>query len=232
MANVDIIPRTIVEVCKEQDAHPFIIPAMGRHGGANVEGQKELLSGYGITDKAMGCPVWTTMETVLLGYSEYGRPVYQNKYAHEADGIIISCRIKPHNAVRGPYKSGVCKKMVVAERSNLLSAIPSIENAYDETAIIEAIPTQPIFAREPELLKIAAANMPSILVREADVLIVDAMEKTTADRCGPQHRRDLVHGIWLRRAKGEADLFPGSDRLFPRQCQWHGISRYHHGTDI
>lgn len=207
VANVDIITRTIVEVCKERGAHPFIVPAMGSHGGANAEGQKELLAGYGITEEAMGCPVRATMETVLLGHSAYGKPVYQDKYAHEADGIIISCRIKPHNAFRGPYESGVCKMMVVglgkqmgaesvhsdglgnmarnlpanakvvAEKSNILFAIPSIENAYDETAIIEAIPAQQIFAREPELLKIAAANMPSILVGEADVLIVDAMGK-------------------------------------------------------
>lgn len=196
-----------MEVCKERGAHPFIVPAMGSHGGANAEGQKELLAGYGITEEAMGCPVRATMETVLLGHSAYGKPVYQDKYAHEADGIIISCRIKPHNAFRGPYESGVCKMMVVglgkqmgaesvhsdglgnmarnlpanakvvAEKSNILFAIPSIENAYDETAIIEAIPAQQIFAREPELLKIAAANMPSILVGEADVLIVDAMGK-------------------------------------------------------
>lgn len=207
VANVDIITRTIVEVCKERGAFPFIVPAMGSHGGANAEGQKELLAGYGITEEAMGCPVRATMETVLLGYSEYGKPVYQDKYAHEADGIIVSCRIKPHNAFRGPYESGVCKMMVVglgkqkgaesvhsdglgnmarnlpanakvvAERSNILFAIPCIENAYDETALIEAIPAEQIFAREPELLTIAFANMPRILVEEADVLIVDEMGK-------------------------------------------------------
>lgn len=207
VANVDIITRTIVEVCKERGAFPFIVPAMGSHGGANAEGQKELLAGYGITEEAMGCPVRATMETVLLGYSEYGKPVYQDKYAHEADGIIVSCRIKPHNAFRGPYESGVCKMMVVglgkqkgaesvhsdglgnmarnlpanakvvAEQSNILFAIPCIENAYDETALIEAIPAEQIFAREPELLTIAFANMPRILVEEADVLIVDEMGK-------------------------------------------------------
>lgn len=207
VANVDIITRTIVEVCKERGAFPFIVPAMGSHGGANAEGQKELLAGYGITEEAMGCPVRATMETVLLGYSEYGKPVYQDKYAHEADGIIVSCRIKPHNAFRGPYESGVCKMMVVglgkqkgaesvhsdglgnmarnlpanakvvAEQSNILFAIPCIENAYDETALIEAIPAEQISAREPELLTIAFANMPHILVEEADVLIVDEMGK-------------------------------------------------------
>lgn len=207
VANVDVITRAIVDVCKEKGAHPFIVPAMGSHGGANAQGQKELLAGYGITEENMGCPVRATMETVLLGYSEYGKPVYQDRYAHEANGIIISCRIKPHNAFRGPYESGVCKMMVVGlgkqkgaesvhsdglgnmaknlpanakvvlDNSKILFAIPCVENAYDETAHIEAIPAGEIFRREPELLKIAFANMPHIMVNEADVLIVDEIGK-------------------------------------------------------
>lgn len=207
VANVDTITRAIVDFCKERGAAPFIVPAMGSHGGATAEGQALLLEGYGITAKAMGCPVRSSMETVLLGYSEYGKPVYQDRNAHEADGIIVSCRIKPHNAFRGTYESGICKMMVVGlgkqkgaesvhsdglgnmarnlpanarvvlENSNILFAIPTIENAYDETALIEAVPRDLIMKREPELLQIAFKNMPSILVGEADVLIVDSMGK-------------------------------------------------------
>ena len=113
IANVNVITRAIVDYVKKKGAYPFIVPAMGSHGGAKAESQKELLAGYGITEEAMGCPIRSSMETVLLGYSEYGKPVYQDKNAHEADGIIVSCRIKPHNAFRGPYESGVCKMMVV-----------------------------------------------------------------------------------------------------------------------
>ncbi|PNV60191.1 hypothetical protein C0033_20325 [Clostridium sp. chh4-2] len=207
VANVDIITKAIVDYCKEKGAHPFIVPAMGSHGGADAEGQKELLAGYHITEENMGCPVKSSMETVMLGYSEYGKAVYQDKNANEADGIIISCRVKPHNAFRGPYESGICKMMVVglgkqkgaesvhsdglgnmarnlpanakvvAEKSNILFAIPCVENAYDETALIEAVPKDRIFEREPELLKMAFANMPSILVGEADVLVVNEMGK-------------------------------------------------------
>ena len=207
VANVDTITRAIVDFCKERGAEPFIVPAMGSHGGATAEGQAQLLEGYGITAETMGCPVRSSMETVLLGYSEYGKPVYQDKNAHEADGIIVSCRIKPHNAFRGTYESGICKMMVVGlgkqkgaesvhsdglgnmarnlpanarvvlENSNILFAIPTVENAYDETALIEAVPKDRIMRREPELLQIAFKNMPSILVGEADVLIVDSMGK-------------------------------------------------------
>ena len=207
VANVDTITRAIVDFCKERGANPFIVPAMGSHGGATAEGQAQLLEGYGITAETMGCPVRSSMETVLLGYSEFGKPVYQDKNAHEADGIIVSCRIKPHNAFRGTYESGICKMMVVGlgkqkgaesvhsdglgnmarnlpanarvvlENSNILFAIPTIENAYDETALIEAVPKDRIMKREPELLQFAFKNMPSILVGEADVLIVDSMGK-------------------------------------------------------
>lgn len=79
VANVDVITRTIVEFVKEQGASPFIVPAMGSHGGAKAESQKELLAGYGITEEAMGCPVKSSMETVLLGYSEYGKPFIRIK---------------------------------------------------------------------------------------------------------------------------------------------------------
>lgn len=207
VANVDVITKAIVDFCRERGAQPFIVPAMGSHGGARAESQKELLAGYNITENSMGCPVKSSMETVLLGYSRYGKPVYQDKNANEADGIIISCRVKPHNAFRGPYESGVCKMMVVGlgkqtgaesvhsdglgnmarnlpanaqvvlDKSRILFAIPCVENAYDETALIEAIPRDSIMEREPELLKLAFANMPGILVKEADVLIVNEMGK-------------------------------------------------------
>ena len=222
VANVDVITKAIVDFCKEKGAKPFIVPAMGSHGGATPEGQLEVLAGFNITEETMGCPIRSSMETVLLGYSKYGKPVYQDKNAHEADGIILSCRIKPHNAFRGKYESGVLKMLVVGlgkqkgaesvhsdgmdnmarnipangrvalENSKILFAIPCVENAYDETALIEAIPGGGIFDREPELLKIAASNMPSILVGEADVLVVNEMGKNySGTGVGPN-----ISGTW------------------------------------
>ncbi len=205
--NVDIITKAIVDFVKSRGAHPFIVPAMGSHGGATAEGQTEILASYGITPETMGCPIKSSMEVVELGYSRRNRPVVLDKNAYEADGIIVSCRIKPHNAFRGPYESGVCKMLtvglgkqvgasmvhgegmdviaenipamaeVVIEKANVLFAIPCIENAYDETCRIEAILAEDILAREPELLKYAFSNMPKILVEQGDVLIVDEMGK-------------------------------------------------------
>ena len=205
--NVDEITRSVVACVRSRGAQPFIVPAMGSHGGATAEGQKELLAGYGITEEKMGCPILSSMETVLLGYSELGKPVYMDKNAYESDGVILSCRLKPHNAFRGPVESGPCKMMTVglgkqkgAEQvhsdgmdiiakniptmarvtlgtGKILFAIPCLENAYDQTLMFEAIPAENILEREPELLKIAFRNMPSILVGSGDVLIVDRIGK-------------------------------------------------------
>ena len=205
--NVDEITRSVAACVKSYGAQPFIVPAMGSHGGATAEGQRELLAGYGITEEKMGCPILSSMETVLLGRSELGKPVYMDKNAYESDGVILSCRLKPHNAFRGPVESGPCKMMTVglgkqkgAEQvhsdgmdiiakniptmakvtlgtGKILFAIPCLENAYDQTLMFEAIPAERILEREPELLKIAFANMPSILVGQGDVLIVDQIGK-------------------------------------------------------
>lgn len=205
--NVDIITKSIVDFVKSRGASPFIVPAMGSHGGATAEGQLEILAGYNITPESMGCPIKSSMEVVELGYSERNRRVAIDKNAYEADGIIVSCRLKPHNAFRGPYESGPCKMMtvglgkqvgasvvhgdgmdviaqniptmakVVLEQAKILLAIPCIENAYDETCRIEAILAKDILTREPELLKYAFTNMPKLIVGETDVLIVDEVGK-------------------------------------------------------
>ncbi len=207
IANVDIITKAIVDFAKSKNADPFIVPAMGSHGGATAEGQTELLAGYGITEESMGCPIRSCMETVLLGHSELGKPVYMDRLAYESDGIIVSCRLKPHNAFRGPYESGPCKMMVVGlgkregaesvhsdgmgkmaqnlpanakvilDKAPILFALPCIENAFDETCRIEAIPAEEILAREPELLKYAFAQMPRLIIGEADVLVIDEIGK-------------------------------------------------------
>ena len=207
IANVDIITKAVVDFVKSKQANPFIVPAMGSHGGATAEGQLELLDGYNITEKSMGCPIRSSMETVVLGHSEFGLPVYMDKMAYESDGIIVSCRIKPHNAFRGDYESGPLKMMVVGlgkqegaesvhsdgmgkmarnlpanakvilEKAPILFAISCIENAYDETCRMVALHKDEIMAEEPALLKLAFANMPKIIVGEGDVLIVDEIGK-------------------------------------------------------
>ena len=179
IANAAIITRAIADFVKSRSATPFIVPAMGSHGGATAEGQIEVLAGYGITSESMGCEIRSSMEVVELGTSETGRRVFIDKNAYNSDGIIISCRLKPHNAFRGKYESGPCKMMavglgkqmgaeqvhsdgmgrigknipsiakVIIDKAPVLFALPCIENAYDETCRLEAIDSADILEREP-----------------------------------------------------------------------------------
>ncbi len=205
--NIDRIVRAVVDGIKSRGAVPFIVPAMGSHGGATAEGQKALLANYRITRETMGCEIRSSMEAVLLGTSSRGRQVYMDKNAASADGIIPVCRVKPHNAFRGKYESGICKMLtvglgkqqgasivhsdgmdviaeniesmaqVVLERAPMLFAVACVENAYDETYAVEAVRREDVLAREPELLREAFRRMPSLLVGKADVLIVDEIGK-------------------------------------------------------
>ena len=115
ISNNDLTTRTIADWVKSRGASPFIVPAMGSHGGATAEGQAEILAGYGIDEEHMGCPVVSSMETVKIGQTdeEHPRDVFIDRNAWESDGIILGCRIKPHTAFRGPYESGLMKMMAI-----------------------------------------------------------------------------------------------------------------------
>ena len=209
IANAAAITRAVVDEVKRRGARPFVVPAMGSHGGATAAGQRDVLAGYGITAEAMGCPIRSSMEVVSLGFSDTGVPVYMDKNAYESDGVILSCRIKPHNAFRGAYESGPCKMMavglgkqrgaeavhaagmdhiagnilsvakVILAKAPILFAIPCVENAYDETCRVEAIDAGDILDREPELLRYAFAHMPSLLVGEGVCSLWTRLGRTT-----------------------------------------------------
>ena len=112
------ITKALVEFVKSKGAIPFVIPAMGSHGGATDEGQKALIEGYGVTEEFIGCPIVSSMKTVEIGRSEadsngksYGVRIDRN--AAEADGIIVAGRVKPHTGYRGPFESGIMKMMAI-----------------------------------------------------------------------------------------------------------------------
>lgn len=114
VSNIVVITREIVNQVKALGAKPFIIPAMGSHGGATAEGQKGILEGYGITEETMGCPIISSMETVKIGHAdEIDVDVQIDKNAYEADGIIVVNRIKAHTGFKGKYESGLMKMMTV-----------------------------------------------------------------------------------------------------------------------
>ena len=207
VANVALITKCIADFVKLKGAYPFVVPAMGSHGGATAEGQQEILAGYGIVEEYVGCPIVSSMEVKKIGQTEDGRDVFIDKNAAEADGIIVSCRIKPHTAFRGPYESGIMKMMAIGlgkqhgaevchaegfknmaknvpmfgrailKYAPVLFAVATIENAFDETCKLVAINADEVSEKEPPLLKEAFTYMPRILVDECDVLVVDQIGK-------------------------------------------------------
>ena len=110
---IPTVARAAVDALKEMGFRPFIVAAMGSHGGATAEGQRELLAGYGITPEAMGVEVRTDMDTVVLGTNPVGLPIYFDKNAYEADGIVLLNRVKPHTDFHATYESGILKMLVI-----------------------------------------------------------------------------------------------------------------------
>jgi len=113
IANIHLITRAIVEHCKSLGLRPFIVPAMGSHGGGTVEGQRQILEGYGITEEFCGCPIRASMETVIVCETAEGFPVHFDRHAFEADHVFVCGRIKPHTDFVGDVESGLMKMMLI-----------------------------------------------------------------------------------------------------------------------
>jgi hypothetical protein len=113
IANMALIIKILVEELKVQGAKPFIVPAMGSHGGGTAEGQRAIVEAYGVTEDFTGAPINATMEVVQVGSIDDGIPVFFDKYAHEADHVAIVARIKPHTDFSGEIESGLHKMMLI-----------------------------------------------------------------------------------------------------------------------
>ena len=207
IANIPLIVKSVADEIKKRGASPFIIPAMGSHGGATAEGQIEVLEGLGVTEESTGCEIRSSMDVVEVGKTSDGIPVYIDKNAYQADGIIVMGRVKPHTDFKNKVESGVLKMAsigmgkhkqalalhthgikgisemmpevgkVAIANSNTLFGIAIVENAHEEIAIIEAIEKDRVEERERELLKEAFALMPSLPVENMDILVVDEIGK-------------------------------------------------------
>jgi hypothetical protein len=206
IANIAECTRQVIAELGALGAAPFIVPAMGSHGAATGAGQREVLAGYGITEERMGCPILAQMEVVELGRVD-GSPIYMDRLAAAADGIVVVCRVKPHTSFRAPIESGIVKMLTIGlgkitgaaelhthgmdrfgdllpraaqlimERRNFLLGLAMVENAADETAWIEAVPAERLLDREPELQAMAKSLMARLYFDEIDVLIVDRIGK-------------------------------------------------------
>jgi hypothetical protein len=113
IANIEVVLKHLVGILKARSARPFLVPSMGSHGGGTAEGQVEVLRSLRITEESVGTPILSSMEVVEIGRSRFGFPVLVDKYASEADGIVVVNRIKPHTEFEGPIESGLMKMMAI-----------------------------------------------------------------------------------------------------------------------
>ena len=112
IANLPQVVARVVQKLRAIGCRPFITPAMGSHGGATIEGQIEVLAALGITEASIGGPIRATMEVVSMGEAD-GIPLFLDRYAHEADGIVLINRIKQHTTFRAPTESGLIKMLAI-----------------------------------------------------------------------------------------------------------------------
>ncbi len=207
IAGLDRMVKCIVKILRERGADPFIVPAMGSHGGATSNGQAQILTNYGIGE-AVGARIVSSLESVHIGNTPDGVSVQIDRAAFESDGIILINRIKPHTDFHGEIGSGLLKMMavglgnadgarefhtwvgrlkhehllrtrakVVLDTGKILFGLGVIENAYHETAYVELVEASQILNTEPVLLKQADELMPSLPVKDLDLLIIDKIGK-------------------------------------------------------
>jgi len=203
---IDRIVRTTVSWLKKKNTKPFVVPAMGSHGGATAEGQMEVLSSYGVRESTIGAPIRSSMEVVCLS-SDLPVKLFMDFHAYKADGIILINRIKPHTDYHGPYESGLVKMAVIGlgkheqaleihrfgvpglkdfipqcakrilDTGKIVGGVAIVENAYEQTAAIEVLPAEAILSQEPHLLNLARTLMPVLPSESVDLLIVDWIGK-------------------------------------------------------
>jgi hypothetical protein len=207
VAGIPTIARRLATLVRESGGDPFIVPAMGSHGGATPEGQVEVLAGLGVTESSAGCPIHATMETVILGEIGDGFPLHIDRNVAEADGLIIANRIKIHTDFHGPHESGLLKMLAIGlgkERGaakhhsygvhglrdlmpqtakamltkiNLVAGVGIVEDGYHRPVIMEMLTADTLVQGEQRLLNEARRLMPRLPVDDIDVLIVDWMGK-------------------------------------------------------
>jgi len=202
----NLIPmtRAAVDAVKALGGQPFIVPAMGSHGGATDAGQKQLLADLGISEQSMGCPVESSMEVVEIGRTPGGVPVYLDRNAYQADGIIAINRVKLHTIFRGDVESGLCKILAVGlgkhrgaqqihriglvsvvvesarailHNAKVLAGVAILENSRDETMEVHVVPAERFESTDAALLKRAWKILPRVPFDPLDVLVVDEMGK-------------------------------------------------------
>jgi len=253
IANIPVILKSTADHLKKLGAKPFLVPAMGSHGGGTAEGQRKIIESYGITEQFVGAPIKASMEVVSLGATAEGYPVYLDKHASEADHIGVVGRVKPHTNYHGPIESGLLKMMMIglgkhvgalayhrilleksydqvvrsvgrrmSARAPIAFGLATVENAYDETARIEAVLPADFEESEEELLGLARRWLMRLPIQEADLLVIDEIGKNIS---GSGMDTNVVG-----RKRGLRDEPPTPDQPRMRHIFIRGLTEKTHGN--
>jgi hypothetical protein len=252
IANIPLILKATADHLKKLGARPFLVPAMGSHGGGTAEGQRQIIESYGITEAFVGLPIKASMDVALVGNTSEGFPVYLDKHASEADHIAVIGRVKPHTSYHGPIESGILKMMMIGlgkhtgalayhrilldfpydqvvrsvgrlmcARACIAFGLGVVENAFEDTARVEAILPADFEKKEEALLALAKQWLARLPFKEADLLIVDEIGK---DISGSGMDTNVVGRKRAFRAVGPADQ-PQMRHIFIR-----GLTEKTHGN--
>jgi Lactate racemase N-terminal domain len=207
IAGIARIARAAVEELRSLSLAPFVVAAMGSHGGGTPEGQRALLAELGVTEDTVGCPVRCEMDTVVLGTNAFGLPIHFDRNAFDADGIVLLNRIKPHTSFTGRYESGLLKMLAIGlgkrqgaaqvhklglpglktmlpavgafllQRTPVALGLALVENAREHTAKVVAVEPEELLEVEPRLLDEARELMARLPFDQIDVLVVGELGK-------------------------------------------------------
>ncbi len=199
--------KATIDVLKDCRAQPYIVLGMGSHGGATVEGQMKIAEKFGVTEKNVGVPIKATMDVIQLGKTPSGVPVFIDRYAFEADGIIVIHRVKIHRHIMGPNQSGLLKMLTIGlgklkgaatvhsfgwenfsrnilevssfvlKKAPIIMGVAIVENGFSKTALIEPVKPENFIEGERALLQTSIKMLPRVPFDKVDVLVLKEMGK-------------------------------------------------------
>ena len=202
-----LVVKALIDELVAAGANPFIIPAMGSHGGGSAEGQSSILAHYGYTETEMGVPIKSSLDVVELGRIHPNVPVYCDKLARAADYIIVCNRIKPHTDFRAIHESGLIKMLAIGmskhagatalhfhgmqkfstlmpaaaqvflDSTPVLFGVAMVENPEEDLKKLEFVPPDKFFERDAALLQLAKLSIPRLMFDTLDVLVIDEIGK-------------------------------------------------------
>ena len=207
IGDIVLILRHLSGRLRQKGALPFIVPAMGSHGGATAEGQIEILKSLGVTEESIGVPICSSMDTDVIAVTQSGIPVHMDRNAHAADFVIPVGRVKPHTEFHGDIESGVLKMLAIGlgkqkgasvchslgrenlsrniteigltalKNASIPFAVAIVENSNHASCKVVVLPPEQILEKEKELLRLAKQQVPRIPFSGLDVLAVYEMGK-------------------------------------------------------